>query len=201
MKTRLIDILGNRFGRLVVVGRTSRDTYGRLRWDCVCDCGNKCAVDGPQLRLGYVKSCGCWRVDNSRSKAMIHGGTIGNELKREWSAWYEARRRCLNSNNKAFKHYGGRGISMCPEWSESFPRFLHDMGRCPDGLTIERMNNDKGYEPGNCIWATMKQQQNNRSNNLRITLFGITKTCSQWSDILGIPYNKLRNIYRARFGL
>ncbi len=102
------------------------------------------------------------RVRRERKPSLAHGHTANRKTTREYRAWRNAKTRCLNPNRESWKYYGARGITMCQEWRKSFLSFYLDMGNCPPGLTLERINNDKGYEPGNCKWATMAEQNTNR---------------------------------------
>ena len=101
----------------------------------------------------------------ARKPVLIHGHTVNRRTTREYRAWKNAKTRCLNPNRDSWKYYGGRGISICKEWSDDFAAFFRDMGRCPPGLTLERIDNNKGYEPGNCKWATMAEQNNNKGGS------------------------------------
>lgn len=113
---------------------------------------------------------------------------------RAFKIWCEMRTRCLygRGNQKTYKYYGGRGIKVCKRWS-SFQNFVDDMGHPPAGLTLERINNDGNYEPGNCRWATRKEQASNRRSNVLVTFAGETKTITQWSEIVGIKRETLRD--------
>lgn len=141
-----IDLTGQRFGRLTVVGRFAET--GK-RWGCVCDCGGQAVVVGAKLRSGHTKSCGCLRAIVSRAKERRHGlsGT------RTHNIWQAMRRRCSRPDQPNYKWYGGRGIKVCERW-ESFDNFLADMGECPEGCEIDRIDGDGNYEPGNCRWVS-----------------------------------------------
>jgi len=140
------DITGQRFGRLVVTGCNSSKRGGGT-WICLCDCGRNKIVDANSLKSGHTQSCGCLR----------HGLCFTPT----WWSWVGMTARCRNQNRKA---YGGRGISVCDRWLK-FENFLSDMGERPLGHTIDRINNDGDYEPGNCRWATAKQQSENKRKN------------------------------------
>lgn len=107
--------------------------------------------------------------------------------------WNQMKDRCNNPDNHAFPNYGGRGISVCREWGESFSSFLADMGHRPTGMSIERIDNNGNYEPSNCRWATRIQQNNNRRNNRKVTAFGRTLTLAEWSRETGVNYSALRS--------
>lgn len=151
--SKAIDLTGQRFGRLVALEPTEERSDKKIVWCCLCDCGNEAFVISSHLRSGHSKSCGCLKKDSST----VHG----MYKTREYNAWDGMIQRCENPNCTAYKDYGARGISVCKRW-HIFENFYADMGECPKGLTIDRINNDGNYEPGNCKWSTRKEQQNNR---------------------------------------
>lgn len=115
---------------------------------------------------------------------------------RTYLAWRNLRSRCLNPNNASFKHYGARGISVCAEWLNDFDQFFEDMGEAPEGLTLERIDNELGYSPTNCVWASVRDQLNNQRRNVRVTHQGLTLTIAQWASKLGVEYDTLWRRFR-----
>lgn len=190
MGCMILDLTGQRFSRLLVISQARSLGRGRrARWWCRCDCGQKKAVHSSQLRTGGTRSCGCLRrevqANIDRTKHALHGHSRRNEPTPTYIVWKSMRQRCHNPNNAAYPRYGGRGITICSRW-ENFETFLADMGERPNGKGIERRDNAKGYSPGNCYWATAKEQANNTRSNRLISYRGKTLTLSQWGDRLGM---------------
>lgn len=177
MGGKLIDLTGQRFGRLVVVGISGKNKYGEVMWNCVCDCGNTKVALGGTLRHGHVRSCGCLALDR-------HGGT-GTRLHQTWKSM---KKRCYNPNNKGYRNYGGRGITVCDEWRNSFEAFrdwaLANGYR--DGLSIDRIDPNGNYCPENCRWATDRQQANNRRVTKHIVYGGRDYNGTDFAALLGV---------------
>lgn len=159
----LIDRTGLRFGLWTVLRReVSRYENRNTMWLCRCDCGKESVVAGVHLKTGASTNCGCVRSRKVAKRNTIHGYSARGRTIREFNIWCGAKHRCFNPNYVNFASYGGRGITMCERWANSFAAFLGDMGLCPPGRSLDRINNDGNYEPGNCRWATGSEQARNR---------------------------------------
>jgi hypothetical protein len=171
------DITGKRFNYLTISGY-----IGNGYWLCTCDCGKEKILKTSRITSDHTKSCGCI----AKLNALKHNGTGS----REYNIWTNLKARCLNPNNTAYKNYGGRGITVCENWKNSFENFINDMGLCPDGYSIDRVENDKGYNKENCIWNTSSNQALNRRSNYNIEYKNKTKPLKQWCNELNMNYAK-----------
>lgn len=186
------DLTGKTFGQLTVQ-RRGPNKGAHAGWVCVCTCGAKKVVAGNELKKGSTLSCGCHRSKRMAGMNETHGMANTSEY-RSWCAMWN---RCSNPNSHNYKRYAARGISVCKRWAK-FENFFADMGPRPEGCTLERVNNDKGYSKANCVWATLRQQQNNIRTNRRVTWKGRTMTVAEWARELGINYQTLS--WRLRNG-
>lgn len=163
-----LNLSGQRFGRLIALEWVSTNKQGNSEWLCVCDCGKEVIVNSQKLKSGQTKSCGCLSRELTIKRNL--GGFKYNARKnRIYRIYYGMKTRCYNPNEPSYHRYGGRGISICDEWLNSFETFQKwalSHGYRND-LSIDRINNDGNYEPSNCRWATAKEQANNRSTNKR----------------------------------
>lgn len=155
---------GQRYERLVVIREAGRHaTSGAITYLCQCDCGTETVVAGIGLKHGTTQSCGCLRTERARKalRERGHGHTIGGPSP-TWISWSSMRQRCYLKTMKCYPRYGGKGITVCDRWRDSFENFLADMGQRPEGMTLDRIDPDGNYEPDNCRWATNEVQRENR---------------------------------------
>lgn len=184
--SRVRDLTGQTFGRLTVQHFVC-SANGNAVWCCLCACGTPSLVRAPALRQGVTQSCGCLQQERRPTSHRTHGLTRTTLYTR----WCHMIARCTNPNNPAFANYGGRGITVCARWRDSFEAFAADMGQPPIGCTLERRDNNAGYEPANCYWASITQQANNKRSNRFITFTGETNTLAVWAQQLPISYTTL----------
>lgn len=171
--------IGDKFGKLTTLEPIEEGKYMRRTWKCSCECGRETIVKERYLRDGHRRSCGCLV-----GKHMVTHGDTKTRLFKIWSSMHE---RCERPAHKHFKDYGGRGIRVCEEWKvyEAFRKWSLENGY-GEKLSIDRIDVDGNYEPSNCRWATMKEQQNNKRNNHKLCFNGETHTITEWSEITGI---------------
>ena len=181
------DLVGQKFGRLIVLKKKDKNKSGNYRWLCKCDCGKEKIIRGDNLKSGTTKSCGCLQ----KEKRMKHGHHARDKTSKTYHSWQSMIQRCTNPKVHNYHNYGGRGITVCKRWLE-FKNFLTDMGESPGkGYQIDRINNNKGYKKSNCRWVTPKEQARNRRNNHLETYNGKTQLLIEWSEETGIPYRTL----------
>lgn len=189
---KLIDLSGQRFGRLTVIERagTATNRGKQPLWLCECDCGNTTIVGGCSLKSGNTKSCGCLRVDTVKATHTTHGGS----KTRLFRCWNNAKTRCYCPSSKDYKEYGARGIRMCDEWLQDFGTFQNwALGNgYSDSLTLDRINPDGNYCPENCRWVDIETQANNKRMCF-LTYNGETHTRKEWAEITGISRNNIAN--------
>ena len=180
------DLIGQRFGKLTVKYLTEDKSHGEKHWMCVCDCGNNHVTTSSNLIHGTSKQCHKCAMKQAGMSNRIHG-TEPIEL---WRVYQNMKTRCINPKYCLYHRYGGRGITICDEWMNSFTSFREwafKNGYKPE-LSLDRINNDGNYCPENCKWSTVIEQANNRRNNRMITINGETDTMANWSRRTGIPY-------------
>jgi len=187
------DIAGQTFGRLTAIAPVERVERGQryfIKWLCICVCGSDTSVLLSNLRAGSTQSCGCRNIDISTKH------NVSREP--EYFAWYDMINRCTNPSINSYKDYGGRGITVCDEWFD-VENFIRDMGSRPSrSHSLDRIDNNSGYYPDNCRWATRKEQARNTRSNVLLTLNGKTLCLSEWSELIGVSRGTL--YYRLRSG-
>lgn len=182
------DLTGQNFGLWQVLGRVPSKVTTSFK--CRCDCGVISIVQSQHLRTGKSKSCGCAKT----------GGPVqhGRSKTPEYQVWVQMKARCFNKSKPNFHHYGGRGITVCAEWTESFERFLADMGDRPSSRhSLDRIDNNAGYSPENCRWALPSVQGNNRRCNRRLDYDGKSLTIAEWADCAPIRISQNTLFYRV----
>lgn len=202
-KNVLIDLTGQKFGRLTVIGRDTDRPSKKTYWVCQCDCGNFKSVRADSLNAGAIRSCGCLHNEVFAKNAMNKQKRIAQERgftvtgTRLYYIWQGIKKRCYNTNDARYHRYGGRGITVCEEWITDYINFHNwaiENGYSED-KTIDRIDNDGNYEPSNCRWSTNKEQCNNRSSNIKITIGNATKTLTEWCEIFEIDFKAVIGRY------
>lgn len=196
---RLMDLTGQRFGRLTVIERVKREKgeQGSALWRCKCDCGNETISTSQALRNGRAKSCGCYAKEVRKQLSTKHGG----HKERLYGVWQDMKRRCESSYCASYKNYGGRGISVCDEWRDDYKAFRawafangynesETRGKCE----LDRIDVNGNYCPENCRWTTHAEQCRNKRNNYNITYKGETLNFVDWAVILFVTQSKFRNM-------
>ena len=186
-----IDLTGQRFGRLTVVGEGGR-TQGRKskKWRCVCDCGNESSVVAGNLKNGHTRSCGCLG-DEQRARGPVKHGMFGTP---EYKSWVGMISRCCNPTTTGYENYGGRGIKVCEKWRGSFQAFFDDMGLKPTKEhSLGRVDNNAGYSPSNCRWEDRFEQGANTRANKRVEIDGVDLTYAQWERKKGFRRGLVNN--------
>ena len=200
---KLIDLTGQRFGKLVVVKRAenhvSPNGFQKVQWLCQCDCGNMTIVSGGNLRNGTTKSCGCLKVESGKTANLKHGCIRVGNKDRLYGVWAGMKQRCYNPKHEFYHRYGARGINVCDEWLNDYFAFKewayangYDEKAKLNQCTIDRIDPNKGYCPENCRWVDQKVQSNGLCTNHLIEYNGEIHTLSQWADILEMSYDVLK---------
>ena len=172
--------IGSRFGYLVVTARAAR---GWAQWVCICDCGTTVTLRANKLLSGNNKSCGCLKRSVLGDATRTHGRSnsrVSGYADRTYGIWQAMRDRCSNPNRHDWHRYGGAGVTVAPQWA-AFEQFVADMGDAPVGRTLDRIDSAKGYEPGNCRWATPKEQSLNSAKAHVFVVDGVADSISGWA--------------------
>lgn len=183
------NLLGRRFNRLLVIA-PAQSKNGRTFWNCQCNCGNQKEIATTPLLNGLTQSCGCLHKERVSEAKKTHGQSK-NHTTPEYVAWLHMKSRCYNENNDSYGRYGGRGITVCERWLESFENFFADIGKRPEGMSLERIDNSQGYTPQNCKWATVFEQANNKRNNFFVIWEGQKFTLANLARATGANYGTL----------
>ena len=184
-----INLTNKRFGRLIVIKENGIQN-GSILWSCLCDCGNNTIVNGNSLRWGNTKSCGCLIKENNKNfpNKKTHDKTNTDE----YFIWKHIKGRCLNKNIKEYIFYGGRGITICEEWKNSFDKFFKHIGKKPfSNAQLDRIDNNGNYELGNVRWVTPSENCNNRRTTILLSANNKTLSIADWAKELEIKYGTL----------
>lgn len=197
-----LDLTNKRFGRLVVTQKhPDKSNCGKVQWICQCDCGAVVTTATSSLTTGNTKSCGCQRVDSSRLNG-LNNKTHGMTGTPEYKAWQSMKDRCENTSNQNYSNYGGRGITVCDRWRDSFENFYADMGPRPDSsLSVDREDVNGNYDPINCRWADFQTQSSNKRNNVRFEVNGEILIKAEIARRTNIPIATLDTRLRGGYSI
>jgi len=184
---KCIDLTGKIFGRLLVLERANERLGKDIAWPCICECGCSTLVRGACLRHGVTQSCGCLQ----KERASQANGTHRMRALSEYGRWQQAKNRCFSPAVKEYKYYGARGITMCEDWQKSFEKFFQDMGPCPSGMTLDRIDVNGNYEPTNCRWASRIDQARNTRDATYVEYQGERLHLKELAERIGIAYKTL----------
>lgn len=193
------DITDLKFGKLTPKLEVGKNKHGRVMWYCVCDCGGNITTTQNRLSSGRVKSCGCLLKEMHITGLINRYSTHGMTNTPIYVVWSKMKGRCNNIKNVAYHNYGGRGIKVCERWNDKengFANFYADMGERPEGFTLERIDNNKGYEPDNCKWIPKNEQQKNTRNTYKINIEGDVLCLADACRRLDLKYETVQNRIR-----
>lgn len=199
-KLHIEDISGQKFGRLTAIRYVGQSKGKQTMWECKCDCGKTIIAQHQNIKNGHTSSCGCYNSEVTAKRNYTHGGG-GTRLYRIWK---DMLARCYKESHHGYKDYGGKGVYVCDEWKNDFVSFRDWSlnNGYSDELSIDRINSDKEYSPTNCRWATLIEQANNTSRNLRFTINGRTETLANWCRIYNVPYARVHSrVYAQKWDI
>ena len=185
-----LDVTGEKYGRLTAIEPLQK-LGKKTVWVFVCACGVVKSLQLEKVRDGRVSSCGCLRKELTAARSITHGNSVGRKQSRELKSYNHAKSRCCNPNDEKFPRYGGRGITMREPWLNDAERFISDMGPCPPGHTLDRLEPNGHYEPGNCRWATSHQQARTRTDNVFVEFHGQKIILKDYASLTGLNYKTL----------
>lgn len=187
------NLTGRKFGRLTAIEFVGRRNKGNAQWRCLCDCGKESITTDSLLKRGITESCGCLRDERRNAAVTKHGHSRASGESKTYQVWANMKDRCLNPDSASFPGYGARGITVCERWLK-FENFLADMGEQPSGLQIDRKDNDKGYNPENCRWATRREQQNNTRSTRFALINGVMDSYANHARRHGLDIQRIQFI-------
>lgn len=195
------DLTGRKFGMLTAIRVVGRNKHNVLIWECKCDCGNISYPTSNSLLSGNTKSCGCVTRRKSGERFRKMNVTHQQTYTRLYHTWCSMKSRCYRKSNDHYKSYGERGITMCDEWRNNFEAFYEWAIRngYSDNLTIDRIDNDKGYYPNNCQWISFSDNTRKKRNTVFLTVNNENKSIREWGNILGVSHSTVRLFYK-RYG-
>ena len=199
-KLHIEDISGQKFGRLTAIKYVGKSKGKQTLWECKCDCGNTVTIHQQNLKSGHTYSCGCYNSEISSKRSYVHGGG-GTRLYRIWK---DMLARCCKESHRGYKDYGGKGVYVCEEWKDNFVNFRDWSlnNGYSDELSIDRIDSEREYSPANCRWATLIEQANNTSRNLKFTIDGRTETLANWCRIYNVPYKRVHGrVYAQKWDI
>lgn len=193
------NLIGQKFGKLTVIKFFEFDKANRPKWECICDCGNTKVVSGRHLKNGSIQSCRCIHSQMMRDTFTTHGATIDNKRRPEYIAWNMMRQRCYNEKSKNYLQWGGRGITVCDRWRNSFENFFEDMGERPSKFhSLDRIENNGIYELSNCKWSTKSEQAINRRSTKWYEYNGERKILKDWATKFGVASSDINYFLRKK---
>lgn len=181
-------MIGMKFSRLIVLAQVDNPKSRSISYECFCECGNRKVVTKYNLLNKMVKSCGCLHDEMTSKRFTTHGLSKSPT----YTVWANMKSRCYRANHPQYNDYGGRGITVCESWINSFENFLSDIGEKPFGLSLDRIDNNKGYSKENCRWASLKVQNRNKRENNILTIGSESKCIAEWSEISNLSEDLIR---------